>query len=227
MKSAKTETVPLASLKPHPRNYREHPEDQLKHIAESIKEHGFYRNIVVARDGTILAGHGVVAAARSVGIAEVPVIRLDVDANDPKALKLLAGDNEISRLAEVDDRNLVDMLKELKDLDELLGTGFDDQMLAAYAMVTRTQDEIKNKDEASHWVGMPEHDIGEQGCLLTVNFKNEQDRDEFCKRSGLSEGYVRKFSKHSNHWAIWWPPRTEREDTKAVRYEEGNDDASS
>ena len=70
--------VAISGLRPHPRNYREHPEDQLEHIKASIVENGFYRNVVAARDGTILAGHGVVLAATAMGLRKVPVIRLDL-----------------------------------------------------------------------------------------------------------------------------------------------------
>jgi hypothetical protein len=54
----------VSALKFHPRNYRRHPQDQLRHISASIRENGFYRNVVVARDGTVLAGQGVVQASR-------------------------------------------------------------------------------------------------------------------------------------------------------------------
>ncbi len=54
--------VPIAELKPHPRNYKKHPADQLAHLEASLKQYGQFRNVVVARDSTILAGHGVVAA---------------------------------------------------------------------------------------------------------------------------------------------------------------------
>lgn len=54
------EMIEIQTLKPHPRNYRTHPEDQIAHLIESISKHGFYRNVVIAKEGTILAGHGVV-----------------------------------------------------------------------------------------------------------------------------------------------------------------------
>ncbi len=38
------EHAAVEGLKPHPRNYRTHPEDQLAHLVASIEEHGFYRN---------------------------------------------------------------------------------------------------------------------------------------------------------------------------------------
>src|SRR5260221_379400 len=82
--------IALNQLKPHERNYRDHPEDEITHLMESIRANGFYRNIVVARDGTtILAGHGVVEAARRLGIEDIPAYRTDYDANDPRAIKLL------------------------------------------------------------------------------------------------------------------------------------------
>lgn len=49
-----TEIVSIESLSPHPRNYRGHPEDQIEHLVQSIRENGCYRNIVVARDRSIL-----------------------------------------------------------------------------------------------------------------------------------------------------------------------------
>lgn len=52
------EHVDPKRLKPHPRNYRGHPDDQLAHIERSIRDNGVYRNVLVARDYTILAGHG-------------------------------------------------------------------------------------------------------------------------------------------------------------------------
>lgn len=126
------EEVKIEDLKPHPRNYREHGDEQLTHIAKSIEENGFYRNVVVALDNTILAGHGVVAAAKSRGEKVVPVVRMNLKPDDVRALKILAGDNEVGRLAGVDDRALASILDELKafDVKLLLGTGFTEESLA-------------------------------------------------------------------------------------------------
>ena len=59
------ERMALTKLKPHPDNYADHPADQIDHIKQSITLFGVYRNIVVSKDNYILAGHGVVEAARS------------------------------------------------------------------------------------------------------------------------------------------------------------------
>src|SRR5262249_41458887 len=124
------ELIAIRELHPHPRNYRTHPPDQLEHIQQSIREHGLYRNVVIARENTILAGHGVVKACQEMQIEQIPVIRLPIDPDSPQALKLLTGDNEIGHLAEVDDRMFIEILKEVRDLGELRGTGYDEMMLS-------------------------------------------------------------------------------------------------
>ena len=209
------EDAALADLHPHPRNYQAHPDDELAHIMHSIQEHGFYRNVVIARDGTILAGHGVTEAARRLGVERIPVVRVDYAPDDPRALKLLAGDNEIRHLAEVDDRALTELLRELAEADDLLGTGYDEMMLANLAMVTRPAAEISDMDAAAQWVGMPEYDAeGEQRITLTINFAIEDDRQDFCKLIGVDGQLVKK---EGTAKSIWWPKRLD-DDKKSVRF---------
>jgi hypothetical protein len=124
------EIVPISELKPHPRNYRKHPKEQLKHIVESIKENKIYRNIVIAKDNTILAGHGVIEGLQILDATEAPCIRLDIDFDSPEALKVLAGDNEIANLANDNSFLLAELLKEVSDkTDNLIGTGYTDSTL--------------------------------------------------------------------------------------------------
>jgi DNA modification methylase len=119
------ETVAIDSLRPHPRNYRSHPQAQIEHLEASLREYGWARNVVVASDGVILAGHGIVEAARRRGETTVPVHRLALKSTDPKAEKFMVLENEVSRLADDDDAQLAALLKGLADEGELLGTGYD------------------------------------------------------------------------------------------------------
>lgn len=220
-----TITVPIAKLKEHPRNYRDHPDDQLEHIAASITEHGFYRNIVVAKDLTILAGHGVVkAASEKLGLTEVPVIKLNVGPNTPKALKVLTGDNELSRLAGIDDRLLSELLREVYEDDPtaLLGTGYDEAMLASLVLVTRPTSEIANPTEAAQWVGMPEFENNDKPFQLLVSFDSEADRDKLLKEIGVEPRIATPGGKC---WSLRWPDRP-REDVKSVAFLPGAGDAS-
>jgi len=208
-------SLPIGELKPHPLNYREHPDDQVDHLIESIKKSGFTRNVVVAMDNTILAGHGVVKAAAKMGMRYVPVMRLGIDKNDPLALKILVGDNEVSKAADVDDRSLADTLKGIIDSgNELLGTGFDKMKLAALAFVTRT--EINNQDIAAHWVGMPDYETGSESFTLIVSFRNEDDRAEFVRKIDI--GRTTQFS-NGRRWSCWWPPKEKDDDINSVRFE--------
>ncbi len=206
------EAVAIAELRSHPRNYRAHPEDQIDHLVESIREHGLYRNVVIAREGTILAGHGVVQAVRKMGLEQVPVIRLDVAPNEPRALKVLAGDNEIGHLGEIDDRALSEILKEIKDtdIDGLLGTGYDEMMLANLVFITRPAGEIRDFNEAAEWVGMPEYDAIPGDWKIIVSFRNEKDRADFATLLGL------RFTDKTR--SIWWPPK-EIDDVSSIRFE--------
>lgn len=215
MKVLDAEKTSVEKLKPHPKNYREHPEDQLQHIIHSIKTHGLYRNIVVAKDYTILAGHGVIKACRKMGMTEVPVIRLDIEPDSTQAYKILTGDNEISRLAEVDDRELSEILKEIKihDIDELLGTGYDPMMLANLSMVTRPASEIADINEAAEWVGMPDYEPKKDVYKLILSFRNTEDRNQFVELYNMPSGKEASLS-----WSAWWPQR-EKEDIASLKYE--------
>ena len=210
------EVVEIESLHPHPRNYREHPEDQIAHLVESVREFGVYRNVVAAKDGTILAGHGIVQAAKQAGLMRIPIVRLKLAPDDPAALKLLVADNEVEHLAEQNDRMLAELLKKIKDdaPGSLLGTGFDDKMLANFLMITRPSNEIADFDAAAHWVGMPDFETAKRAfAFVTVSFGSEDDLAEFNRKLGTEL----KVGTRS----MWYPPRP-REDSKNVRFEKQN-----
>ena len=211
----KIEQVDPATLKPHPRNYATHPEDQLDHLVASIREHGFYRNVVIARDGTILAGHGAVEAAQRCNLRKIPVVRLNIAPGSARALKVLTGDNEIRHLIEVDDRALTELLREIHETDDgdLLGTGYDDEMLAALAMVTRPASEIEDADAAAEWAGMPQYEPDggiERSVRLVVHFRSKDDRAKFFAEHSIGE------NNEPQAVSVWWPAR-ENDDRRSVR----------
>lgn len=217
-----SEMVSVDSLKPHPKNYRKHGADQLAHIVASIKEHGFYKNVVIAKDGTILAGHGAVEAAKEIGLKEIPIVRLDVGSNDKRAMKILTGDNEISKLSEVDDRLLSEILKDIAEfsLDDLLGTGFDGKQLANLVYVSRPANEVKDFDAAAEWVGLPAYEERDETKaklpIIEITFQNNEDRDKFVEETKLRIGTKIGDRK----WATTWP-FLGRNDTKNIRFKKG------
>lgn len=71
------EAWPVDRLVPYERNARTHSPEQIRQIAASIQEFGFTNPILVDGKDGIIAGHGRLAAARDIGMTEVPVIVLD------------------------------------------------------------------------------------------------------------------------------------------------------
>ena len=68
------ERWPVDKLVPYARNSRTHSDTQVAQIAASIKEWGWTTPVLVSEDGTLIAGHGRVMAARKLGLQEVPVM---------------------------------------------------------------------------------------------------------------------------------------------------------
>lgn len=66
----------LERLIPYARNPRTHSEAQVAKIAASIAEYGWTNPVLVDGVNGVIAGHGRLAAARKLGLTEVPVIEL-------------------------------------------------------------------------------------------------------------------------------------------------------
>lgn len=212
------EQISISDLKPHPRNYKVHPKDQLEHIMYSIKENGVYKNLIIAKDQTILAGHGVYEASKVLGIKTLPCIRLDIDPNSPTAMKVIIGDNEIGHLAEVNDRMLSDILKEIKDSDieALLGTGYDAKMLANLAFVTRPASEIFSMNEAEEWAGLvPYQEKGSnfEKYQLVVRFPDKENAEKFID---LIKEFIKPDKKSEKSYVAFYP-RKPKNDIASVR----------
>ena len=74
------EEVPTESLIPYARNAKIHTNEQIDQICSSIEEFGFADPVGVwegPKGLEIVEGHGRVMAAKKLGMAKVPIIRLD------------------------------------------------------------------------------------------------------------------------------------------------------
>ena len=123
--------IPIGELKPHPRNPRKHPPRQIGELRTSIREFDFVQNVVASNDKYILGGHGVIEAATAEGKTTIPTFVEDFDHKDPRALKLIALLNTISRLAEDDETALSALLADVQRTVGLDGTGYNDAELDA------------------------------------------------------------------------------------------------
>jgi len=105
--------LPVADLVPHPRNYRGHPAHQIERIARSLEQHGQYRNVVVqAGTNRIIAGHGVVEAAKQAGAETILAMVLEV--SDERAQQILIDDNALALHAEDNQEALLELLADLQ-----------------------------------------------------------------------------------------------------------------
>jgi DNA modification methylase len=119
----------LDRLIPYIRNARTHSDEQVAQVAASILEFGWTNPILASGDGVIIAGHARLAAARKLGMTEVPVIVLD-HLNENQRRALILADNRLALSAGWDDEMLRLELESLKedgfDLDVM---GFTDKEL--------------------------------------------------------------------------------------------------
>ncbi len=122
MSPIETETIDIDAVHPHPRNVRQ---GDIGAISESLKAHGQFRAITYQKStGRILAGNHTWKAAKALGWKKIIASAKVCD--DEQALKILLADNRSSDLATYDDKELMDLLKELSINDPLLqGTLYD------------------------------------------------------------------------------------------------------
>jgi DNA modification methylase len=118
---------PTDSLIPYARNSRTHSKHQIRKIAESIREFGFTNPVLIARENRVIAGHGRIAAAKSLGIDQIPTVRLESLSDDQIRAYVLA-DNKLAEKAGWDKSILAIELQYLTNLDtdfDITLTGFE------------------------------------------------------------------------------------------------------
>ena len=66
--------VTIDQIRPHPRNARTHSKKQCRQIATSIRALGFAAPILIDENKILIAGHGRLEAAKSLGMSSIPAI---------------------------------------------------------------------------------------------------------------------------------------------------------
>lgn len=118
MSELKYELVDVEKLIPYINNARTHSKEQVIRLASSIKEFGFINPVITDGEHGILAGHGRIAAAKQLGIKQVPCISADYLTEAQKKAYILA-DNRLPMDAGWDN----DLLK--IEIESLQAEGFD------------------------------------------------------------------------------------------------------
>lgn len=126
IKGKPTELWEPERLKPYPKNAKTHPPEQIRRLANSIKEHGWRgKPIEIKPDGEIINGHGRWQAALSLNMEKVPVTVID-DMSEEEVRKYRLDDNKTAESA-WDTELLTEELVWLNDQGVDLLTTFDER----------------------------------------------------------------------------------------------------
>lgn len=90
---AKTVPMKIDELLPYQRNQKDHPEEQVRNLANSLRRFGWRQPVVIDERNVIVIGHGRVLGAKMLGLEEVPVVRAD-DLSEDEIRELRIVDNK-------------------------------------------------------------------------------------------------------------------------------------
>jgi hypothetical protein len=117
---------PVNELTPDPHPIRDHPDSQIKAIAESLSTFGQQKPIVVDNEGHVLAGNGTLLAAKRLGWAEIACRTFVGTPDQARAFRL--ADNRTGEFSEWDPAHLDTLVADL-DGEDRAAIGFTDQQL--------------------------------------------------------------------------------------------------
>ena len=113
---AKTVPMKIDELLPYQRNQKDHPESQVRNLANSLRRFGWVQPVVIDERNVIVIGHGRVLGAKMLGLTEAPVVRT-VDLTEDEIRELRIIDNKLN---ESEWNEFLD-----QDVQELTFEGFD------------------------------------------------------------------------------------------------------
>lgn len=161
--------VPIEKLINYAKNSRTHSKKQLEQLAASIAEFGFVNPVLVWKKNEIIAGHGRVAAARTLIESDperfahlklIPVRRCD-HLTDTQRRALVIADNKLALNADWDDNVLAEELRALNESIDLGITGFDPKELTVM-LGSVTEPELEEEEEG-------EQDDGPGNSIVQYN----------------------------------------------------------
>ena len=111
--------VPVADCRPLGRETRKHPPQQVRKLAASLDRFGFVLPILVDTRRRVVAGWGLVLAARQLGLSEVPAVGL-TDLSDAELRTLRLALNRLTDDAAWDSEALALEFSEILELEPQL-----------------------------------------------------------------------------------------------------------
>lgn len=141
----------------NPRNPRRHPDEQIEGLAASLRRFGQPKEILVRKANLmVVAGHGILRAARRAGLTEIAVNLWDVDQATADAYML--ADNRHGDLSADDPDRVAELLREI-DRGDFDAVGYSEDEVAALLSDLATSDidvrEVETGDvEDRAWVSI-------------------------------------------------------------------------
>lgn len=125
--SLRVQMRPIGELHLWARNARQHSDKHVRQLAKSMTSFGFNCPVLVDQDDNVVAGHGRLQAAQSLGWTEVPTIEL-AHLTPTQAQAYRIADNRLTELSEWNETLLARELKALHEAEldfDLTAIGFE------------------------------------------------------------------------------------------------------
>jgi len=126
-RSLSSHLVPVETLKPLGRESRKHPASQIRKLAESIEQFGFVLPIIIDAADRVVAGWGLVLAARHLKLSELPAVTI-VDLDEARLRSLRLALNRLGEDSSWDPAALTLEFSDILEMDttiDLRITGFE------------------------------------------------------------------------------------------------------
>jgi len=194
--------IPTSDIKPAVRNARTHTEKQVTQIAHSIKEFGFNSPIIIDGNNTVVAGHGRLAAAKILGIEQVPTISIG-HLSKTQLRAYAVADNRIAELAGWDEEILKLEFQEILDLNpefDLTLTGFEVPEIDLVILQDHDSDNEEDEEEDPKSLLLPDP-VSKNGDLWMLG-----NHRILCGDARQHEDYVRLLQGEKAQLVFTDPP---------------------
>ena len=161
------ENVKVNDLIPYIRNNKEHDKEQVKMIANSIKEFGFNQPLVIDWNNVVVVGHGRLLAAKELWLKDVPCVRME-DLTEEQINKYRILDNKLNE-SEWDVLNLKEELNELGDMN------FGDLELDKEDLFPELFEELGDKEKEEEPEIKFTEELGEENNYIVLFFDDSVD----------------------------------------------------
>ena len=166
------------SLIPYERNPKTHPDSQIQQLANSIVEWGWTQPIVIDENKNVIAGHGRLYAAKSLGIDQVPCVTA-TGWSDAKKKAYIIADNKLSEKGHWDNALLYAELKSIVQDDFDLSIVSMDEDFALMDFTPNLEPSFANHNVGASDFATAQDNIQKQIDGAT-NLKNEQGIEVIC-----------------------------------------------